>query len=105
MKIVRNKIPEIIEKSGSTCKHRIANDQEVDQLLREKLIEECDEFFEEPSLMEAADMYEVFLTILDNWGIEFSDVVNHSYYKREARGSFSKRIVLLSVDDKEIGSR
>ena len=58
-------------------------------LLFEKLKEESGEFLESPTLGEAADMYEVFLAILEHWDIHFSDVINHSYYKRDERGGFS----------------
>ena len=97
-KLVRNKIPEIIAGQGRNCKYRIASREEMETLLFDKLKEEAEEFFENPNLSEAADIYEVFLAILGHWDIDFSDVVNHSYYKRDERGSFDNRIVLEGVD-------
>jgi len=93
-KLVRNKIPEIISESGKACKTRIAKSEEMKEFLFEKLKEESREFFEKPSVEEAADMYEVFLAILNHWKIDFTSVVNHAYYKREERGSFNKKIIL-----------
>ena len=104
MKLVRNKIPSIIEDSGGSCTYRIADKEEMKDLLFKKLEEESKEFIECPSLMEAADMYEVFLSILSHWGIDFSSVVNHSYYKREARGSFDKGVVLIESSNKKEGT-
>ena len=93
-KLVRDKIPEIISKSGNVCKSRVARPDEMKKLFFEKLKEESEEFFERPCLEEAADIYEVFLAILNNWELDFSSVVNHAYYKREERGSFNNKIIL-----------
>ena len=82
-KLVRNKIPSLIRDSGRACEYRTANRQEMPQLLFEKLEEEMKEFAEDPGVEEASDMYEVFLAILNHWNIDFSSVVNHSYYKRD----------------------
>ena len=98
-KLVRDKIPEIIRSSGRECSYRVALKEEMGALLLEKLREESVEFLEKPSIEEAADIYEVFLAILRHWDINFSSVVNQSFYKREERGSFMAGIVLESVDD------
>ena len=98
-KLVRDKIPEIISKSGKTYKSRKASPEEMKELLFEKLKEESEEFFEKPSLEEAADIYEVFLAMLNNWELDFSSVVNHAYYKREERGSFNNKIILEDLGD------
>ena len=77
-KLVRDKIPELILESGKTFKSRVAKPEEMKELLFEKLKEESREFFEKPSNEEAADLYEVFLAILNHWKIDFSSVVNHA---------------------------
>ena len=97
-KLVRNKIPSLIRSSGRVCEYRTANKQEMPQLLFEKLEEEMKEFAEDPGVEEASDMYEVFLAILNHWSIDFSSVVNHSYYKRDERGGFNNGVVLESVE-------
>jgi len=97
-KLVRNFIPEIIAESGRGCKYRIASKEEIKELLFNKLREESSEFIEAPSVEEAADIYEVFLAILEHWDINFYDVVNHSYYKRDEKGSFSNSVILESVE-------
>ena len=93
-KLVRDKIPEIILESGNVCKSRKAKPEEMKEFLFKKLREESKEFFEKPCLEEAADVYEVFLAMLNNWGLDFSSVVNHAYYKRQERGSFNSKIIL-----------
>ncbi|MBG17406.1 MAG: phosphoribosyl-ATP pyrophosphohydrolase [Euryarchaeota archaeon] len=97
-KLVRNKIPEIIAESNRGCSYRIASREEMRLLLFNKLKEESEEFLEKPCVEEAADIYEVFLAILSHWDIDFSDVINHSYYKRDERGGFSNGVILESVD-------
>ena len=97
-KLVRDKIPEIIAESGKRCTYTVASREEMKTLLAEKLLEESSEFFENPSLEEAADVYEVFLAMLNYWEMDFYSVVNHSYYKRDERGSFSNGFVLESVE-------
>ena len=81
-KLVRNKIPQIIVENGKNCSYRLA-----------------EEFLENPCLEEAADIYEVFLAMLNNWNLDFSSVVNHAYYKREERGSFNSRVILEDLGD------
>tara|TARA_B100001094_G_C18053243_1_gene731145 strand:+ start:345 stop:653 length:309 start_codon:yes stop_codon:yes gene_type:complete len=97
-KLVRNNIPEIIADSGRSCEYRIASKEEMKSTLFEKLEEESREFLENPGIDEAIDIYEVFLGILNHWSIDFLDVVNHSYYKRDSRGGFSKGVILESVE-------
>ena len=97
-KLVRDKIPEIIEEQGRTCSFRKAKDSEIKKLLLEKMIEETEEFLEAPSLEEAADLYELFLLMINKWNLDFQSVVNHAYYKRDKKGSFNKRLVLENVD-------
>jgi len=54
-KLVRDKIPEIIEKNGDTAKIHIASDEEFAHKLSEKLLEEVEEFREDHDLTELAD--------------------------------------------------
>ena len=97
-KLVRDKIPEIIENSGRKCVTRRLQESERKDFFFKKLQEEATEFFEKPSVQEAADMYEVFLCILRNWNIDFSNVVNHAYDKRQDKGSFDRSIILENVE-------
>jgi len=98
-KLVRNKIPQIIVENGKNCSYRLADREEMSNFLLEKLKEETEEFLENPCLEEAADIYEVFLAMLNNWNLDFSSVVNHAYYKREERGSFNNRVILEDLGD------
>ena len=97
-KMVRDMIPSIIEKDGKKCSYRKAKKDEVSHFLYRKIEEEVLEFIEKPSAEEAADIYEVFLCMLRNHGIDFSSVVNHAYHKRVERGSFERHFILEAVD-------
>ena len=98
MKLVRDFIPEIIEKSGQWCLTRTAADKEEHlSLLREKIIEETDEFIEDPSLEEAADMLEVLMTFCSIYGFHLDDVIKAAKKKSAARGGFKRGIILQKV--------
>ena len=58
-KLVRDRIPEIIEADGKTCTWEILSEETYLQLLDEKLNEELAEYQESKSLEELADLLEV----------------------------------------------
>ncbi len=99
-KLVRDKIPEIIRSSGREIRCHVARDQEYNDMLILKMQEELAEFADNPSIEEAADMYEVFLTFLKNWGIELSDVRKFAQYKSRERGKFDGGIILDAIIEK-----
>ena len=93
-KLVRDNIPEIIQSSGRSCQWHRADIPEYSVRLHDKMCEELTEFMEDPGVEEAADMYEVFLSLLSNWDIDFCDVVFRANDKKKERGGFRERIVL-----------
>jgi predicted house-cleaning noncanonical NTP pyrophosphatase (MazG superfamily) len=100
-KLVRDKIPEIIEKSDEIpIIKRISSDKEFLFYLSKKLIEEATEFSEKFEIEELADIYELILTILDLKNITFQELENIRQTKQKMRGSFINRIVLLSKKPK-----
>jgi predicted house-cleaning noncanonical NTP pyrophosphatase (MazG superfamily) len=74
-KLVRDKVPEIIKKSGKTCKTRQLSDREYRHCLNEKLREEVDEFLESPCIEEIADIIEVLEALSTNLSSELSEVI------------------------------
>lgn len=91
-KLVRDRIPEILDKKGVPYEQRIADTEEYKTELIKKLNEEAGEFAQDPSPEELADVMEVIaaLTALP----EYQDTENLRGEKREKRGGFSKRIIL-----------
>jgi predicted house-cleaning noncanonical NTP pyrophosphatase (MazG superfamily) len=96
-KLVRDKIPEIIEKQGNKYDIRIAEKDEHFMLLEAKLQEEVKEFLEDKNLEELADIMEVLYGLADNLGYSEEDLNNKRLEKREKRGGFKKGIVLERV--------
>lgn len=96
-KLVRDKIPDIIESAKKECMYYIARNKEYEVFLYEKMQEELNEFIESPSVEEAADMYEVFLSILKFHKIPLSHVKKYRGVKLEERGGFLKRVILQKV--------
>ena len=98
MKLVRDFIPRIIKENGKSCEYHIAGNEEYKQHLFEKMREELDEFIESPSIEEAGDMYEVFMSILQLHKIDFNEVINTAQKKKVNRGGFNDKIILDVVN-------
>ncbi len=91
-KLVRDKIPEILDEKGVPYEKRIASPEEYKTELMKKLVEEIGEFTEAGSPEELADVIEVVeaLKTLP----EYFDVENIRIAKLEERGGFENRIIL-----------
>ena len=98
-KLVRDKIPEIIASdNGRTCKTRIMEDDEYLQSLNAKMQEELNEYLESGDVEELADLEEVLRAILDVKKVSYTEFEKIRINKNENRGSFKKKILLVSVD-------
>ena len=97
MKLVRDLIPQIIEESGKSCEYHIADLSEYGDFLYKKMHEEMNEFFEDPSYEEAADMYEVLSAICYLHEMNMELVVSAAADKCKARGGFADRVILEKV--------
>ena len=97
-KLVRDRIPEIISNEGKKAVTHIAAQDEYEKRLREKLKEEATEAYTSGKEEELADVLEVVYAMCDLKGIPFSKIEEIRKKKATARGSFSKRIVLDSVE-------
>ncbi len=93
MKLIRDKVPEIMKAKGESPKTHIASEDEFKHLLVMKLIEEAHEFKLKPSAEELGDVLEVVHAISQQYG-GFDKVDDVRKKKSADRGSFSKRIVL-----------
>lgn len=100
-KLVRDRIPEIIRQSGSTCVTRILTQEEYVAALERKLQEELDEYQADKSLEELADLLEVLMAVAEARGASFAQVDALRREKAEQRGSFRERIFLESVSKGE----
>ena len=100
-KLVRDKIPEIIEKAGKTAYTHILSEEEYMTELDKKLGEEFAEYKADKSIEELADMLEVMYAIAKAKGWSVSELKAVRREKSEKRGAFERRIFLERVDDDE----
>lgn len=103
-KIVRDGIPEIIQQSGGIAKTRIIEDSgELDRLIRQKLNEEAVEIQQadtEHLLEELGDLETAVDALLAIHGITREELAKQQKDKDFHRGTFSKRIFLISTKEK-----
>lgn len=91
-KLVRDKIPEIIEENDEYSLTRTLNDKEYEKALYDKLLEEANEVInankKEETEEELADLLEVVRAIADFKNIDVSDVEKLRISKKKKRGGF-----------------
>lgn len=102
-KLVRDKIPEIIRSVGKEPVYRVASEEEFKVLLKKKLQEEMNEYFQSGDVDEIADLVEVISAILKTEGIMWADLMDKVQAKAESRGGFNSKLVLESVKHSGIG--
>jgi len=97
-KLVRDKIPQIIESQGKQCKVYVATGEDYRNRLKDKLLEEAKEFFENPCVEELADVQEVIDTLsqVHEW-----DITGARFKKNDQRGAFWRRYILQEVIEDE----
>ena len=96
-KLVRDRIPEIIENTGKHCVCSTLSEDEYIKLLDAKLNEELAEYQESKSLEELADLLEVMGAVVKARGYSWDELTEARKKKREERGGFEKKILLKEV--------
>ena len=96
-KLVRDRIPEIIENQGETAVIRCLSQQDYIVALRDKLKEETNEYLEAGDTEELADILEVLHAIAEADGIGFDQLEDMRLRKRKERGGFAQRVFLEQV--------
>ena len=97
-KLVRDKIPQIIEKAGKKPIIRILSDDELPLYLEMKLEEEVKEYRESKNPEELADILEVIVTLAKTQGVSFEDLMILQAEKRFRNGSFKEKILLIETE-------
>lgn len=100
-KIVRDRIPEIIERSGQRPICRKTGSVEAVVGLEKKLEEELAEYLQDHSLEEMADLLEVMHGILHHRGIPWEELEAVRRKKLAERGGFETGIYLEAVETDE----
>ncbi len=99
-KLVRDKIPEIIERENKTCETEILDDARYMEMLDAKLDEELSEYHEDKNLEELADLLEVLYAVTKARGYSLEELETLRSKKAEERGEFEKKILLKTVEEK-----
>ena len=89
-KLVRDKIPEIIEGEGQIAKTTVLDHKELYKALVEKLYEEVNEFSENDSIEELVDILEVIDAIIIAKGATKEQVRLIQEDKRAKRGEIGR---------------
>lgn len=98
-KLVRDNILDIIESDGHSQTSYIASDALLGDFLIKKVQEELEEFRENPSLEEMADILEVLDSMKDFYGFNDQELLNVKNQKKALRGGFDKGIILERVTE------
>ena len=98
-KLVRDRIPHIIQQKGQTAITAVLSDREYALRLEEKLDEEVAEFHESKDLEELADILEVVYALSEAGGHPVSELQAVYQRKHQERGGFAKKIFLRSVEE------
>lgn len=96
-KLVRDKIPETIEKSGKQCEIEILSDEKYLEMIDKKLYEELAEYHKDQNIEELADLLEVIYAATKARGYSIEDLEKVRVEKTEKRGGFDKKILLKKV--------
>ncbi|TYQ12852.1 UNVERIFIED_CONTAM: putative house-cleaning noncanonical NTP pyrophosphatase (MazG superfamily) [Acetivibrio alkalicellulosi] len=96
-KLIRDRIPEIIEQSGKKAIVETLNEYDYINFLKSKLKEELEEFENSEDIEEIADIIEVLYAIIEFKGVSIKDFENIRSDKTDKRGAFKKRLLLKEV--------
>ncbi|MBE6658610.1 MAG: phosphoribosyl-ATP pyrophosphohydrolase [Ruminococcaceae bacterium] len=101
-KLVRDRIPEIIEAAGGHCRTRVLSDAAYLAMLDAKLDEELAEFRRDQNIEELADLLEVIRAVAVAHGCTPDQLEAVRAEKAEKRGGFEKKIFLIETIEKEV---
>lgn len=102
-KLVRDLIPEVIQKDGKKCITRVLAPEEHLGEIKLKMQEEALEFKEaavqKDAIEELADVLELVHAALDVYNVSYQELEQVRLAKKEKRGGFSEGIYLVEVED------
>jgi len=101
-KLIRDLIPEVVKQAdGVEVKTRVLDDAEYEQFLRQKVVEEATELqyadTDHNLAEEIADVRELLDTIEKLKGISTEQMKSIQAEKRQKRGGFEKRLLMLEA--------
>jgi len=97
-KLVRDRIPEIIEQGRNRCRIEVLSDEDYLRMVDAKLDEELAEYHADGSVEELADLLEVIYAAAAARGYSREELERIRAEKAEKRGGFEKKIMLIDVE-------
>lgn len=104
-KIVRDRVPQIIESQGKKCNYISEEDSEISHLpaLARKLDEEVKEYhnsiYVDAGVEELTDIVEVCYALADHLGYSVEQFEEMRLKKKEEKGGFDNLYFLYTVED------
>lgn len=100
-KLVRDRIPEHIEAQGETPLVKVLDDEAYLRCLDEKMREEFEEYLEDGSMAELADLLEVIRAVIAARGHTWNEVERIRVAKAQRNGAFEKKLYLIGVEKQQ----
>lgn len=103
-KLVRDKIPELLQQSNQICNYAaIGNDEFFIFALKQKLVEEVNEFLSSQEVIDVDELVDIQTVINSFVELSVGKTKFKTLYdqKLDARGSFSKKYIAFFEDNKE----
>ena len=98
-KLVRDRIPAIIEATGATCITEILSDEAYLRMLDAKLDEELAEYHADQNVEELADLLEVIYACAAARGCSREELEAVRATKAAKRGGFEQKILLIQTQE------
>jgi len=98
-KLVRDKIPQIIQNKGGIAQTVVLSEEDYLKELNIKLQEEVKEYLESGEVEEIADILEVLLALAKQKGLSYNELEEIRDQKVKKRGAFNDKIFLISVEE------
>ena len=98
-KVIRDKIPEIIQKDGYTCNIQTLSDEKFLLEIEKKLSEEVTEYQNDKTPEELTDILEVIYKIAQLKGISREELEKIRVKKLQDRGGFEKNLFLIDTSE------
>ncbi|TYQ12854.1 UNVERIFIED_CONTAM: putative house-cleaning noncanonical NTP pyrophosphatase (MazG superfamily) [Acetivibrio alkalicellulosi] len=103
-KLIRDKMPQIIERSGNKVVIEKLRDTDFIFYLHSKLREEIIQYEDDNSVDKIADIIEVLYSILEYKGVSINQFEKIRLKKAQKIGSFKEKILLKEVIENQEGS-
>ncbi len=96
-KLVRDRIPEMIEAAGKKCTTLTLSEEDYARFLDKKLYEEFQEYQDCKCMEELADVLEVIHAIVRARGSTLEELEQMRLRKKQSHGGFENKILLMEV--------